>query len=1741
MKTNAATREKLVAHKITALRRRLLPVLIAGCFGTAVANPLGPQVVNGQVSFNNQGNVLSVTNTPGAIINWQSFSINPGELTRFIQQNPTSAVLNRIVGQDPSQILGALQSNGRVFLINPNGILFGQGAQVDVNGLIASTLNISNEDFLSGKMNFKAGDKTGNLKNQGAITTPSGGQVYLVAPNVENSGIITSPKGEVLLAAGHSVQLVDSMNPDLHVVVSAPENEVLNLGQVIAQGGKTGIYGALVKQRGIVSANSAVVGENGKVVLKASRDTLLEAGSRTTAIGAGKGGEIQVLGERVELAGDASIDASGALGGGTVLVGGDFQGNNPLVRNAGQTVFGKDARIAADATQNGDGGKIIVWSDELTRASGSISAKGGDGGGNGGFVEVSGKQRLAFVARVDTSAKQGKAGTLLLDPQDIIIATGASGADDGLLADNQIAAAEPDTSSNLTISEQALEGLSGNVTLQASRDVILNDLSDSLLNLANVGSGYTFTITAGRHITATADVNDRFQTSGGNVSFTTTNGAINIGGVKSNGGAVGLVAGGALGNMVVREIVTTPSIAGNGGNINLSSNGTSYMTLGGGHIDARGNSGTTGNVVLNAAGPIYLQTGKTIYANHLDMMATGGITDGSTGYLAAQTATLRAKNPGSGNIKISNSGSDLTITDGSFSGSNGIEVGSGNIDITNASGYKIAVHAPIVSNAAPIKLTGPGGIDFVAYVTGTNSGGLVASNNGNIDLLATGVNAQINMPAGAKINSGTGTVTMYADNMAFTGSSILAGTGTVQLAPYNSAVAINLGDGANDDAATLGLTNSELGTVSAGKLRVGTVSSGPIAIKSTLTTGFSTMSLYSGSAITQDPGALLGGATSFNLKGASVTLTEANPTGVISGQATGGDFQYHSANGIHVSAVDDGSGIAVPGANNIYLESDFSGTSAVVQTQAITGGGLAVKTIGGATLNHVGNNVSKIAANLDPGGAGTGSFIFRNASAVAVDSVLAVSGIATHNQEIIVKSDSNTLAVNQPVNAGTGHIVLAGSGLSIANTVSGNNVDLESDTLSLNNTVTASIASIHPYTTGRAITVGSAVCSAAPCLSVTNLSNVVAGTIGIGTEHDETKPAGAIHVAGITTGVHPDSDRNALTTRIGLLTGAGVTQSGIIKVDDLGISAGGTVTLTNVNNEISNLAAATTSDSFTFVNKQALTVTTLSGGTAPHDYSLAGIMTNGGAVSLTTNTAGGITLLSEIDAGAADVTLNALGNIALSSMIATGPTGNVSLTSGTGNISVGADIDAGTGSVTLSATGGAIDGGGIITGGTLTATAASGIGHASPLSTKVSGLNVTNSGSDTAININNTGALTIGTVTQSANVSTGSITINNYGPLTVGTLVHSDNGAINLIAHSPLTVNGTVQTVSGNIVLVAHATGTPGAGDTLTINGSVHASDSGNINLSAGDNIVIPNPANVSTGDGIITKTAHLNGEVVVAPPPTTTPTPPKLSECTANPALSGCTTVLPTVSACTATPTLPGCTVVLPPLSSCVITPTLAGCSAVLPTVAACAVNPTQSGCAAVLPPLSVCITAPTTAGCSAVLPTVAACAVNPTQSGCAAVLPALSVCITAPTTAGCSTVLPPIGSCTANPTLAGCSSVLPTLSQCVATPTLEGCSVVVPITVLPGTPTQTRDAVLDTVNSTVNTIVLATTGSQVATVAASPIKQAAGGGSGSQPNKPAENSDSKDEKKDDKKTTAGPDDSGAKKNESTKKMYCN
>lgn len=440
----------------------------------ASANPTGATVVNGQVTFTNPATgILDINNSPGAIINWQGFSIGTSEITRFIQENGSSAVLNRIIGADPSKILGQLHSNGQVFLINPNGIIFGPDSVIDVNSLIASTLNMTNQDFLDRIFRFEGNGQSGSIEAGGTIH--SQGNVMLIAPDIHNSGIIKIENGNIILAAGEKVLMLEPGVNEIVFEVQAPDNQVLNVGKLIARKGAVGLFASQLKHEGHIEANRVTRDADGTIRLVASGnvdisgslsargengnsggfieilgqdiqlrgatintdgdsggDISVDNGnnglindSRTAGssnLGAGSvGGNITVEGEYIALVDDTSIDASGDSGGGTILIGGDYRGGNPDINNAQGTYVGTDVTIKSDAVSHGDGGKVIVWADDVTKYYGDISARGGSQSGDGGFVETSGKEYLEAFGTVDASASNGAAGTWLLDPRNVSI------------------------------------------------------------------------------------------------------------------------------------------------------------------------------------------------------------------------------------------------------------------------------------------------------------------------------------------------------------------------------------------------------------------------------------------------------------------------------------------------------------------------------------------------------------------------------------------------------------------------------------------------------------------------------------------------------------------------------------------------------------------------------------------------------------------------------------------------------------------------------------------------------------------------------------------------------------------------------------------------------------------------------------------------------------------------------------------------------------------------------------------------------------------------------------------------------------------------------------------------------------------------------------------------------------------------------------------------------------------------
>ena len=349
-------------HSVLSTPLRLGAAAVAACFLAlpALSNPVNPTVVNGTATFNQAGNVLTVTNSNGAIINWDKFSIKAGETTHFAQTSASSSVLNRVLLNDPTTIYGTLSSNGRVWLVNPAGIMVGAGGRVDVAGFVASTLNISNENFLAGRHQFINDGSAQNVINQGEIKTPSGGSVYLIGSNVSNEGIITTPNGETILAAGQTVSLIDSATPGVKVDITGAAGNATNLGTITAEAGRIGIAGVIVRNSGLLNASS-VVSDGGRVFLKATKAVVLESSS--------------------EIRADAGVDGKG----GNVLVWGD------------ETASVDGAISARGGSRSGDGGLIETSAHKLT---------------------------IADTVQIATNAPHGKTGTWLLDPFDFTIAAG---------------------------------------------------------------------------------------------------------------------------------------------------------------------------------------------------------------------------------------------------------------------------------------------------------------------------------------------------------------------------------------------------------------------------------------------------------------------------------------------------------------------------------------------------------------------------------------------------------------------------------------------------------------------------------------------------------------------------------------------------------------------------------------------------------------------------------------------------------------------------------------------------------------------------------------------------------------------------------------------------------------------------------------------------------------------------------------------------------------------------------------------------------------------------------------------------------------------------------------------------------------------------------------------------------------------------------------------------------------------
>ncbi len=488
--------------------------LSLGLWGSAIAGPTGGSITAGSGEIINNGPRTDIQQgTRRLDIDWQSFSTQPHESVNFQQPDRLSTAINRVVGGVPSELRGALNANGRVFILNESGITFYGTSQVNVGALLATTAR----NVFEAPEGFRFEDgAAASVINHGNIQVSPGGFAVLVAPHVANTGLIQADLGEVELGAATAFTL-DLRGDDLiRYSVAADAIGVDNAGTLRARSGKVTVttgnandaVKGVVNLGGIVDADSFGSGPGGVVLVKAERTNV----TGDVSADGSRGGEVRVLGDEIALSG-GRVSASGPAGGGEVLIGGDFQGKGGVYTARNTSVDGA-SRVAADATVDGDGGRVIVWSDGVTTVHGEITARGGPAGGDGGFIETSGKKELVFSRAADASAPNGAPGTWLLDPENIDIGRGEADAiEDSLNQGNNVSiktGSEGEGEGNIAVNSSITksEGDDAALSMDAHGQIDVNAPITSTSGKLDVK------MKAGRAV----NVNSSIETNGGNVS-----------------------------------------------------------------------------------------------------------------------------------------------------------------------------------------------------------------------------------------------------------------------------------------------------------------------------------------------------------------------------------------------------------------------------------------------------------------------------------------------------------------------------------------------------------------------------------------------------------------------------------------------------------------------------------------------------------------------------------------------------------------------------------------------------------------------------------------------------------------------------------------------------------------------------------------------------------------------------------------------------------------------------------------------------------------------------------------------------------------------------------------------------------------------------------------------------------------------------------------------------------------------
>ncbi|TWA85685.1 hypothetical protein FBZ83_103277 [Azospirillum brasilense] len=756
--------------------RSVIGVALSTLFaGAAYANPLEGTVTAGAATIQSSTpkSMEILQSTDKAIINWKSFSIDAGEKVTFQQPSAASVTLNRVTGADPSKIMGSLSANGTVMLVNPNGVVIGAGAKVDVGGLVATTANISDANFMAGKYQFDQASTKPNamVVNEGDITVKDSGLAALVAPHVRNSGVIRAKLGKVALGGAETFTLdfhgdgLISFDASSAVKTVAKDADgkpvaalVVNSGEIAAEGGSVtlsaravkGVIDNVINTDGVIKATS-VGSANGKIVLSGGDSGKVTIGGTVDASGRGEGqtgGTVVATGAEIVVKKNARVDASGSKGGGEVAIG-SKTGRSGTWSDKATVEAG--ATLSADAVKSGKGGSVTVLSQKSTRHAGKISARGGAEGGDGGFAEVSSHKDITLTGSVDLTAPKGAAGTFLLDPESLRIVSSAGGSQNGAAADGTIGVNDPNqgTGDNVnTVSKQVLESIAGNanIVLEASGLITV----ETSLDLQTT-TGHSFTL---RSLTSSGiaftDASYEIRTNGGDIVLEANGMAsnlTNIGKLTTRGGAVRLTA---TNNVQLANLIDTTPASGAAGAVSVKAESGSLSALDAGRIvggpvtlTAGGDIGATGAAVSTSSTQLSLVTGGNLFVTNdrtltdLSVTSTHRAAGVDSQFFVASTGLTFTVTDSAGTTALDTVGQTGGLNSFAFTSDRNIQVGTvsagtGAVALASTAGNITGTGASLLTGGA-LTLTAKGS-------SGSNGGigtSLQALNTAGASLTAT--------------------------------------------------------------------------------------------------------------------------------------------------------------------------------------------------------------------------------------------------------------------------------------------------------------------------------------------------------------------------------------------------------------------------------------------------------------------------------------------------------------------------------------------------------------------------------------------------------------------------------------------------------------------------------------------------------------------------------------------------------------------------------------------------------------------------------------------------------------------------------------------------------------------------------------------------------------------------------------------------------------------------------------------